>query len=137
MMKKLFILTFTLIIAIAGSEGMKADPPKKQPSHRVTPLMKMKLERSKAILEGLTLEDFDAIAKNARALKLLSLESGWKVIQTEKYVVQSQDFRQAADIITDAAAEKDISRATLGYVKMTVRCVECHSYMRKQRIELN
>ncbi|WP_372721959.1 hypothetical protein [Novipirellula sp.] len=99
--------------------------------------MKMKLDKSKAILEGLTLEDFEAIAQNAKALKLLSLESGWNVLQTPEYVTQSQEFRRTAEMIAEAAKEKNISRATLGYVSMTVRCVECHSYMRKHRMELN
>ena len=36
-------------------------------------------------------------------------------------------------LIVDAAEEKDLGRATLGYVALTVRCVECHSYMRRQR----
>ena len=44
--------------------------------------MQMKLDKSKAILEALAMEDYKAIAKNSRALRLLSLESGWNVIQT-------------------------------------------------------
>ena len=124
-----FLITFT-------SVAWCADPPEKSAPHKVSPLMQMKLEKSKAILEGLTLEDYAAVAKNARSLRLLSLEAGWKVIQTQKYAEQSNDFRRATDIIAEAADEKDISRATLGYVALTVRCVECHSYMRKHRIEL-
>lgn len=102
----------------------------------LTPLMQMKLTRSKAILEGLALEDLEAVAKNARALGLLSLESGWNVIQTEQYERQSSDFRRAAETIAEAASEKDVGRATLGYVELTVRCIECHRYMRNQRASL-
>ncbi len=107
------------------------------PTHstKLTPLMLMKLEKSKEILEGLTLEDFDKIKSNADMLKMLSLESGWNVIQTEEYGAQSTDFRRAAELIAKAADEKDIHRATLGYVALTVRCVECHSYMRRHRSE--
>lgn len=72
----------------------------------------------------------------ARSLKLLSMESGWNVIQTEEYVTQSEDFRRATDMILQAAEEKDINRAALGYVGLTVRCVECHLYMRKHIKEL-
>lgn len=137
MMKVTSALIFALFFATMGSQLSSADPPNEAPPHRITPLMKMKLDKSKAILEGLTLEDFDAIAKNAKALKLLSLESGWNVLQTPEYVTQSQEFRRTAEMIAEAAKEKNISRATLGYVSMTVRCVECHSYMRKHRMELN
>ena len=136
-MKYVSVILIALAIATLSSQLSSADPPDEAPSHRITPLMKMKLDRSKAILEGLTLEDFDAISKNAKALKLLSLESGWNVLQTPEYVTQSQEFRRTADMIAEAAEEKNISRATLGYVSMTVRCVECHSYMRKHRMKLN
>jgi hypothetical protein len=100
-------------------------------SRQLSPLMQMKLEKSKSILEGLALEDYEKIAKNAQSLKLLSLESGWNVIQTEEYVSQSREFRRAVDRIMAAAKEQDVHRATLGYVSLTMRCVECHSYMRK------
>jgi hypothetical protein len=100
---------------------------------QLVPLMQMKLDRSKAILEGLALEDYEKIAKNARSLRLLSLESGWNVLQTKEYTQQSADFRRNTELIASAAEEKDLGRATLGYVALTVRCVECHSYMRKAR----
>ncbi len=116
-----------------------ADPPQreeKSPPTPLTPLMHMKLDKAKTILEGLTLEDFDKISANARSLRLLSMESGWNVIQTKEYAIQSQDFRRSTDLIVEAAADKDIHRAALGYVALTVRCIECHSYMRKHRIGL-
>ena len=125
-----------LAFACSGLSAQEAASEQKTNRAKLSPLMQLKLEKSKAILEGLTLEDYDKIAKNARALKLLSLESGWNVIQTEKYASQSEDFRRACDLISEAAEEKDVSRATLGYVALTVRCVECHSYMRKNKIEL-
>ena len=136
-MKILFMVLLVASFAITGTRIMSADPVEQNPPHPVTPVMKMKLAKSKAILEGLAIEDFDAVAKNARELKSLSLESGWNVLQTMEYASQSRDFRRAADLIAEAASEKDINRATLGYVSMTVRCIECHSYMRKHRIELN
>jgi len=135
-MKK--ILAFTIVFAVL-SITVRADPPtvkdSETPPTNLTPLMRMKLDKSKAILEGLTLEDFDKIAANAKSLRLLSLESGWNVIQTAEYASQSRDFKRAADLIAEAAGDKDIHRATMGYVALTVRCVECHSYMRKHQIE--
>jgi hypothetical protein len=102
----------------------------------VAPLMRRKLDRAKNILEGLTLEQFEMIAGNARSLRLLSMEAGWNVVQTEEYRKQSEDFRRACDSIENAAKGKDIHRAALAYVALTVRCVECHSYMRENKIKL-
>jgi hypothetical protein len=127
----LLLLAAWIVITIGGPA--KSDPPTASDTtgSDLHPLMQMKLEKSKLILEGLTLEEFEKIGKNARSLRLLSTESGWNVIQTEEYATQSRDFQRTCDLIAEAAAEKDISRATLGYVAMTVRCVECHAYMRK------
>ena len=124
-----------LSFAAAVSEAQTPKPAdEKTPvlaKEKLVPLMQMKLDRSKAILEGLALEDYEKIAKNARGLRLLSLEAGWNVLQTDEYSEQSKDFRRNSELIAEAGAEKDLGRATLGYVALTVRCVECHSYMRK------
>jgi hypothetical protein len=68
---------------------------------------------------------------------LLSLESGWKMLQTEEYVKQSLEFRRTANVITEAARDNNLERAALGYVALTVRCIECHGYLRKQHPELS
>jgi len=68
---------------------------------------------------------------------LLSLESGWQILQTEEYVKQSLEFRRTANVISEAARDKNLERAALGYVALTVRCIECHGYLRKQHPELS
>ena len=135
-MRRGIALVIAAILLSLLPHQAKSDPPAEAPATKITPLMRMKLEKSKDILEGLALEDFDKIAKNARSLKLLSMESGWNVIQTEEYATQSRDFRRTCDLIAEAAAAKDVGRAALGYVAMTVRCVECHAYMRKHKTDL-
>lgn len=109
-----------------NAQDTAAGPPK------ISDFMQLKLEYSKEILAGLALEDHERVAKNAQALSLLSMESNWKVLNTEAYLEQSKDFRSTAKVIQEAAREKNIERATLGYVAMTVRCVECHGYLRSR-----
>ena len=70
------------------------------------------------------------IAKGAQSLTALSLESSWNVYTTEKYLQQSSDFRQSLKIIKEGAHEKNIDRAALGYLNMTVQCLECHRYLK-------
>ncbi|NND97273.1 MAG: hypothetical protein HKN47_08100 [Pirellulaceae bacterium] len=136
-MKRILLLCVVVGIGVCvANRNRAADPPKK-PASKVSPLMYMKLDKSKSILEGLTLEDYDQIGSNARSLKLLSLESGWNVMQTKTYQRHGDDFRRICDMIDEAAGEKDIHRAALGYVALTVSCVECHSYMRKQNLQPN
>ncbi len=136
-MKRLLIFaTFVVFVSVFLHAETPPSNINAAAQHTLTPLMHMKLDRAKAILEGLTLEDYGKIESSARSLRLLSLESGWNVIQTQEYDAQSLDFRRAADMIVEAAKAKDIHRASLGYVGLTVRCVECHSYMRSHRVEL-
>lgn len=93
--------------------------------------MRLKLEHSKSILEGLAVEDYELISKSAQSLSLLSLESNWNRLQTEEYLTSSREFRRAAQGIRDAATGRNLEGAALRYVSMTVQCVECHQYLRR------
>lgn len=111
-----------------------ATPPQQNIGGTVKPFMHQKLENAKAILEALATEDYTSMAKNAQALSLLSLESGWNVLTTDEYLKQSSDFRRACGVIQAAAKEKNVDRAALGFVNLTVHCVECHKYVRKSAL---
>ena len=126
------LLLLAVLVVIAMELVVTAqEPATPQPTGNFPALMRMKLERSKAILEGLAMEDYDRIAQNSNSLKLLSLESGWNTIQTGKFKQQSNEFRRTCDSITEAAEARDIHRAALGYVALSIQCVDCHSYMRR------
>ena len=136
-MKKSVILISLLVILGVGGLGvwqLYGQPPVQQEprEQQLKPFMRQKLEHAKGVLEGLAIEDYDLIAREAQAMSLLSLESNWNVLNTEEYLEQSKDFRRVVNSITEAAREKDVHRAALGYVNLTVRCVECHDYLRKQ-----
>ena len=55
------------------------------------------------------------------------------MLQTEEYLKQSGDFRRAADALTKAAQEKNVDGAALAYLDMTMKCVNCHKYVRDTR----
>lgn len=97
------------------------------------PFMQAKLAHSQAVLEGLTTERFDLIAKNAQEMSLLSQAAQWQVIQTPEYVHRSTQFRREVDALTEAARKKNLDAATLAYVKVTMSCIECHKYVRSVR----
>jgi hypothetical protein len=95
--------------------------------------MRGKLKHAQTVLEGLTLEDYDAIAKSSQELTLLSYAAQWQVFQTPEYVRRSAEFRRDADALKRSAEEKNLDGAALNYVKLTMRCVECHKYVRTVR----
>ena len=99
---------------------------------QLKPFMQMKLDHAKGILEGIATEDFERIAKDTQALNALSLQSSWNVYTTIEYLDHSSDFRRALNVITKAAHEENLDRAALGYVNLTVQCIECHRYLRQK-----
>lgn len=97
------------------------------------PFMQRKLDGAREIIKGLAIEDYDLISKSAQDLMLLSHETDWKVIQTEVYLRMSNEFRGSAGRLRDAANDKNLDGATLAYFEVTLSCVRCHKYIRRNR----
>ena len=128
--QRLLTICCLATIIIATSIAWSGQP------NQVRTFMRSKLNHSQQVLEGLSTEDYDTIAKHAQDLSLLSLASNWQVLQTEEYVQQSREFRRAADALRDAAKKKNLDGAALAYVDMTMKCINCHKYVRSTRVAL-
>jgi cytochrome c556 len=126
----------SIVVALVGSVillGMIGMSDGEQPPGS-SDFMKLKLQASQKILEGLVREDYEAMAKNAGELKLLSLDASWQVFQTSEYVQQSLEFRRTAEALAAAAKKKNLDGAALAYVDVTMKCVNCHKYVRAVRM---
>jgi cytochrome c556 len=119
------LLTLLLLFVTAGAAFAQETQPDK-----VGVFMKAKLDHMKRIVEGLALEDFGIIAKHAQELSLISQATNWEVLQTPEYKEHSVDFRKSADQLRNAAMKKNLDGATLAFVQMTMKCVQCHKYVR-------
>ena len=93
-------------------------------------IMQRKLDQSHSILEALITEDFETLEDSAGVLRKLSEEAGWFVNMTPEYAERSSSFRRAVIEIEQSAKEKNLDRAALGYVDMTIQCVRCHQFLR-------
>lgn len=118
------------LVCLAGGWGF-ASPAAAQ--ERLSNFMKVKLDHSQKTLEGLSLGDFDMIAKHSQAISLLCQDELWMVIQTPEYRQRSAEFQRTVNAITDAARKKNLEAATLAYVDATMKCVSCHKYLRQER----
>ena len=105
-----------------------------QAQDNVAVFMKAKLAHSQQVLKGLAMEDFDLIAKNSQAMSLLCEDELWQVLQTPEYRERSTEFRRSVDAVTEAAKKKNLEAAALGYVDVTLKCVNCHKFVRKVRM---
>ena len=137
---KNLIVSFGVFILIASTaifsivSAQEADAPQIKADAKA--FMRAKLEHTKDIVEGLALENFDAIGDHADKLLLLSLETNWKTFQTEEYLDLSEEFRDSADRLRSAAREKNLDGSTLAYFEVTMNCVRCHRYVRKTQHEI-
>lgn len=124
---------FCFVVAIVGMAAWTWNTQGNQPN-KVGDFMKLKLQKAQALLEGIAIEDYDQIQKNAQGLSLLCEEETWRVFQTPDYLQHSEQFRRTADSILNAAKKKNLDAAALGYVAMTMQCVNCHKYVRDVRM---
>ena len=97
-------------------------------------VMERKLKHAQVMLEGLALKDFDKIEKSADELMQCVKEATWRINDTDKYLMYSNDFIRHIEGLQKAAKKKNIDSATLAYVEMTLTCVKCHEHLRETRI---
>lgn len=96
--------------------------------------MRLKLDHTQKIVEGLALEDFDLISKHAKEIGELSKHEKWRVYQTPEYGIYSADFQRITEGLVEAADDENLDGAALAYVEMTLSCVKCHKYTRNIRL---
>jgi hypothetical protein len=116
-----------VVVVMATGLAWAAAPPE---ADKVAVFMRAKLAHADHVLEGLAIEDYEMIERAAQELSLASLDSNWQVLQTEDYVRQSAEFRRSCDALKKAAQEKNLDGATLAWVEVTLKCVQCHKYVR-------
>jgi hypothetical protein len=95
-MKRATFLTIVLafLLGIPTLSGHGEEPKKDE---RLHDLMQRKLTASQKVLEGITLNDFDKIGKQADELIAVSKQTEWRVLKTPKFELYSNEFRRIAD----------------------------------------
>jgi hypothetical protein len=124
------LVVLALLLGIPTLSGHGREPPK---GDKLADLMHQKLVASQGVLEGIALNDFKKIAAQADELLTVSKRAEWRVLQTPKYELYSNDFRRIAESLGQSAKDKNIDAAALNYVELTLTCVKCHKYVRETR----
>ena len=122
----------------SGSAISQDQPKKKVPDAKRDPeqtsFMRKKLEASAEILEGLTAEDSKLIIKGARALVEMSNAEKWKVRNDVMYRQFSGEFQRSAQSLLEAAEKENYDAAALKWIDTTMKCLECHKFVRGMRL---
>lgn len=96
--------------------------------------MRVKLEASNLVLEGLCTEDAKLVERGARKLNEMSTSERWRVINDPMYRQFSADFREITQQLVEAAEKHNLDRAALKWMDATMGCIECHRFVRGIRI---
>ena len=128
-MKRLALaIVFVGVVLTAGARPGAEEP------NQVDDFMKQKLHHAQKVLEGLATQDFDMIRSSAGRLKQISQEANWRVLQTPAYLQHSVEFRRTTDALVSAAKQRNVDGASLAYVDMTMKCINCHKHVRDVRM---
>ena len=127
MYRRLLAVAVLFAVSLVAVSGRSEQP------NRTAAFMKLKLNHAQTLLEGISLEDFASIEKNAQQLSLLSQDERWQILQTPEYLQYSIEFRRTADALGAAARKNNLDGTALAYVALTLKCVECHKHVRDVR----
>jgi hypothetical protein len=120
------ILGFFVVLFCLG--GLRETPTQK--------FMRQKLEFSNRIFEGIVLERFDLITRNAVAMRKMNQTNAYLMLRNPEYLALITNFQNNLDTLYFAASDKNLDAATQAYVKVTSSCVDCHRAFRlRQRTE--
>jgi hypothetical protein len=129
-MGKRWLAGCAVVMAAVGLASLAAS----QQPNRVGPFMRIKLTHAEKLLGALAVEDFETLTREAQQISLLTQDEGWQVLQTPSYLRHSLEFRETADRLAKAGREKNLDSASLAYVELTMRCVNCHKHVRDVRM---
>ena len=123
-------VVLALLLGIPTLSGHGGEPKRDDKLHD---LMQRKLAASQKVLEGIALNDFDKIGKQADELIAVSKQTEWRVLKTPQFELYSNEFRRVADNLAKNAKDKNLDGAALSYVELTLTCVKCHKHVRETR----
>ncbi len=96
--------------------------------------MRTKLTFSQAIVEGLTVKNFDTINTAATEIRNVTEGEMWLVHKTPEYNRYSDEMKRSVEELIHAAEEKNLEGSALRFFDVTLKCIDCHEYLRRNRL---
>jgi cytochrome c556 len=78
--------------------------------------------------------DWVGLETNSRELERLTNDPRWTVLKYPEYAKQTAGFVKAIQELHRMAAQRDLDRLPQAYAAVTLKCVECHRYMARERL---
>lgn len=125
-----FLLTALLAISTSTCPGLRAAPGDQNATRAI---MRTKLVFSRNILEGIVLEKPDLVARNARLLRDMSQTNAFLALGFSDYLRYIKQYQGNTDALAQAAREKNLTKASQIFAKISNNCVECHRSFRREQ----
>ena len=125
-------LLVSIIIASCVWAAEDAVPRKQRPTQ---PFMRQKLDYARGILEGITLERYDAVTTNAVALRNMALNNFFLTMGNQEYRLAITNFQSRVDTLLEGAKQKNLEASTDAYTRVVRGCVECHRRFRMEQFK--
>jgi cytochrome c556 len=98
----------------------------------VKALMRDKLTAAHGLLDALALEDYKKMEHFASMLQDLSKATTWSKPESPDFQFYSKSFQNASAYVVEQAKAHNLEGVTVGYVRVTLECVQCHKFVRSQ-----
>lgn len=94
-------------------------------------LMRTKLMFSQNIVEGLSVRNFNLIREGAQEIDAVMRAVLVGPQDHLEYKRMAQELRMATDNLVRAADSGNLEASALRYFELTLRCIDCHEFLRK------
>lgn len=108
-----------------------AAPPAKSAMEK---FMARKLTAAQKALEGVAREDYEQIRKMSAEMIDLSRHEAWERMASARFVQDTADFVTAVEFLDRMADTKDAEGVSLGFMRMTMTCTNCHAHVRTSSV---
>lgn len=108
-----------------------AAPPDKNVMEK---FMIRKLAAAQRALEGVAREDHELIQKATAEMIDLSRQAAWEQMASYRFVQDTTDFVAAAEFLSRMADAKDAEGTSLGFMRLTMTCTNCHRHVRTDSV---
>ena len=123
--KRFAALVVTVVCGLAAAPGQGL---------QMNRVMREKLGHAQKILEAVVTSDWVALETHSRELERLTGDPRWLVLKSPEYAGHSAAFIKSIQALHDAAAQRDLEATPKAYIDVTLRCVDCHRYLARERI---
>ena len=116
---------------VAAVQVEIAVPPDKKVMEK---FMTRKLAAAQRALEGVAREDHELIQKATAEMIDLSRQAAWEQMASYRFVQDTADFVTAAEFLSRMTEAKDAEGTSLGFMRLTMTCTNCHRHVRTARV---